>query len=231
MLGDGQIREKRGHPREPCFMAVDYVTQDRAYKDFIQNISRGGVFIETRVPFFVGERVSLAFMPPEYQKPIKIIGEVVRTSSHGIGMKYKLNMDLETKPYKTTNTKKLVWRRKRKRYPVRDGGFTLLNKPHSILGKIIDINTKGLSFSYAVAETFVPESFELDIVFLDGGFYLPKVPFKTVFDLQISKETRQCGIVFGQLTDSQLSQLELLIQNHTKGQFFNHSLTFIQEVA
>jgi len=47
MLGDGQIREKRGHPREPCFMAVDYVTQDRAYKDFIQNISRFSKFFET----------------------------------------------------------------------------------------------------------------------------------------------------------------------------------------
>ena len=220
MLGDGQIREKRENPREPCFMAVDYVTQDRAYKDFIQNISRVGLFIETRVPFFVGERVSLAFMPPNYQKPIKITGEVVRTSSQGVGLKCKLNMDLGTGPNKTTNIKKRVGRRKRKRYPVWDGGFALLNKPYSILGKIIDINANGLSFSYSVAETFVPKSFELDIVFLDGGFYLHKVPFRTVFDLQISKEIRQCGIMFGQLTDSQLSQLELLIQNYTKGQVF-----------
>ena len=86
-LRDRQTREKRKHPRKSCFISVDYVTQDRVYKDFIQNISRGGVFIETRAPFFVGEKVSLTFTPPDHRKSIKTIGEVVRTSPQGIGVK------------------------------------------------------------------------------------------------------------------------------------------------
>jgi Tfp pilus assembly protein PilZ len=86
-LGVRQIREKRKYPRKTCFMAVDYVFQGRAYTDFIGNTSRGGVFIETRSFFLVGERVSLTFMPPNYHRSIRTGGKVVRTSPQGIGVK------------------------------------------------------------------------------------------------------------------------------------------------
>ena len=86
-LGVRQIREKRKYPRKTCFMAVDYVSQGRAYTDFIGNTSRGGVFIETRSPFLVGEKVSLTFMPPNYQRSIRTAGKVVRTNPQGIGVK------------------------------------------------------------------------------------------------------------------------------------------------
>jgi len=38
---------KRKHELESFFMVIDYSTEDRMYKDYIQNISAGGVFIET----------------------------------------------------------------------------------------------------------------------------------------------------------------------------------------
>jgi len=60
------------------------------YKDYIKDISAGGVFIETRMPFSVGQEVSLAFPLPNYQKYIKIIGEIVRISPHGIGVKFRM---------------------------------------------------------------------------------------------------------------------------------------------
>ncbi len=81
---------RRRHPRKPFFMVVDYATQDRAYKDFIQNISAGGVFIETQIPFSVGQEISLTFPLPNYQKYIKINGDVVWTSPRGIGVTFKM---------------------------------------------------------------------------------------------------------------------------------------------
>lgn len=81
---------RRRHPRKPFFMVVDYATQDRAYKDFIQNISAGGVFIETEMPFSVGQEISLTFPLPNYQKYVKINGEVVWTSPRGIGVTFKI---------------------------------------------------------------------------------------------------------------------------------------------
>lgn len=81
---------KRKHDRKPFLMAVDYSTQDHVYKDFIQNISAGGVFIQTNMPFSVGQEVSLTFPLPNYKKHIKIIGEVVRATPQGVGVKFKM---------------------------------------------------------------------------------------------------------------------------------------------
>jgi uncharacterized protein (TIGR02266 family) len=81
-------RGKREHERKPFFMVIDYSAEDRLYKDYIENISTGGVFIETQMPFSKGQELSLSFPLPNYQKYIKISGEIVRTSPHGIGVRF-----------------------------------------------------------------------------------------------------------------------------------------------
>ena len=88
-LEERLFKGRRKHEREPFFMAVDYSTKDRFYKDYIQDISAGGVFIETRIPFRAGQEVSLTFPLPNYQKYIKIMGEVARVTTRGIGVKFK----------------------------------------------------------------------------------------------------------------------------------------------
>lgn len=96
-LEERLFKDKREHQRKPFFMVVDYSTDDRIYKDYIQNISAGGAFIETRMPFSVGQEVSLSFPLPNYQKYIRIAGEVVRISPEGIGVKFKMvTQDQET---------------------------------------------------------------------------------------------------------------------------------------
>jgi hypothetical protein len=85
---------KRKHYRKPFFMVVDYTTQGHAYRDFIQNISPGGVFIETPMSFRIGQELSLTFALPSCQHHIKISGEVVRTSPQGIGVKFNIAKEL-----------------------------------------------------------------------------------------------------------------------------------------
>ena len=95
-LKERPFKEKREHERKPFFIVVDYSTEERVYKDWIKNISAGGVFIETHMPFSVGQDVSLTFPLPNYQKYIKIIGEVVRIDLQGIGVRFKMaNQDQE----------------------------------------------------------------------------------------------------------------------------------------
>ena len=89
-LGERFSKGRRKHEREPFFMVADYSTEDRVYRDYIQNVSAGGVFIETHMPFTSGQEVSLAFPLPNYQKYIKIIGEVARVTPQGIGVVFKL---------------------------------------------------------------------------------------------------------------------------------------------
>ncbi len=89
-LAERFSKGRRKHERGPFFMVTDYSTEDRVYRDYIQNLSASGVFIETRMPFTAGQGVSLAFPLPNYQKYIKIIGEVARVTPQGIGVKFKI---------------------------------------------------------------------------------------------------------------------------------------------
>ncbi len=79
---------KERQPRKPCNVPVDYATEKRAFCDFIHDISTSGVFIETRNPFSIGQNITLTFSLPESENPFKIIGEIVRTESKGIAVKF-----------------------------------------------------------------------------------------------------------------------------------------------
>jgi Tfp pilus assembly protein PilZ len=80
--------EKRTHKRKPFFMPVDYATRDRVYRDFIKDITKEGVFIETRRPLPAGEEISLTFSFPNLRQNFKIPGGVVRSDKNGIGVKF-----------------------------------------------------------------------------------------------------------------------------------------------
>jgi len=96
-LGERLSKGRRKHQREPFFMVADYSTEDRVYRDYIQNVSAGGVFIETHMPFTSGQEVSLAFPLPNYKKYLKIIGKVARVTPQGIGVVFKMiNQEQET---------------------------------------------------------------------------------------------------------------------------------------
>ena len=87
-LDDRIHANKRKHPRKPFFTVVDYATQNGTYKDFIKNISAGGVFIETKTSFSPGQEISLTFSLPNLQKHVKITGEIARKTQQGIGVKF-----------------------------------------------------------------------------------------------------------------------------------------------
>jgi hypothetical protein len=78
-------------------MVIDYSIRNRTYKDFIQNISTGGVFIETRLTPGAGQKVAMSFPLPNSQQHVKIAGEIVRTSLQGIGVKFILMGQIDTK--------------------------------------------------------------------------------------------------------------------------------------
>jgi len=110
---DGNRRE---HERTPCFIPVDYATQDQVFKGFIQDISAGGLFIKPRTSFSVGEEITLAFSPPNCQEPIKIKGKIVRSNRLGIGVKFKtVHKDFHTCSWLDCRIKtKVVTKEKRK---------------------------------------------------------------------------------------------------------------------
>ena len=80
--------EKRKYHRKHTFIWTECSANTRFFTDFIQNLSVSGLFIETQLPFFVGEELSMTFSLPGADNPIKITGKIVRIDSNGIGVQF-----------------------------------------------------------------------------------------------------------------------------------------------
>lgn len=81
-------QEKRLAHRAPISMAVNYAAQGEAYEDFIQDISAGGIFIETQTHFALGQSLAITLPLPGHQHFIQVTGEVVRLAPHGVGVRF-----------------------------------------------------------------------------------------------------------------------------------------------
>jgi len=80
--------EKRELPRRPSALVVTYTDACRRYEDLARDISAGGLFIETRERFVVGDQIGIAFRLPDVSAPIRLSGKIVRTSPTGIGVQF-----------------------------------------------------------------------------------------------------------------------------------------------
>jgi Tfp pilus assembly protein PilZ/uncharacterized Zn finger protein (UPF0148 family) len=87
--------KRRVHGRYPCLITADCVYQSRASNLFVKNISLSGVFIETSESFSEGEEVSLVLAFGHRSKPFRISGEIVRSISEGIGVKFKIKSQIQ----------------------------------------------------------------------------------------------------------------------------------------
>ena len=139
----------------------------------------------------------------------------------------------------------MMERRKHQRYGVKPGTFAILrstsielskikdmsmgeiafavikSKPIK-MGQIADISKDGLAFHYIDRQVGTHRLFKMDILFARDAYYLDRLLFKPVFDLEVETDIqlnsftiRKCGVQFGELNQQQRSQLEYFICNHT----------------
>lgn len=94
----GNSEEKRGSPRIPFILRVDY-HDARHFPDATENVSSGGLFIQTERRLGIGETVPVALSFPGLMDPIEIVGKVAwirapRGDEHGgIGLRVDNNAD------------------------------------------------------------------------------------------------------------------------------------------
>jgi len=81
-----KFKEKRKYPRKQTLIWVECSGDRCDLYDFIKNTSISGLFIETIVPFFVGEELSMTFSLPDAEDPKKIHGKIVRVETRGIAV-------------------------------------------------------------------------------------------------------------------------------------------------
>ena len=80
--------EFREFPRKKYTTSVDYAIEDRLYHDFSRDISVGGIFIETKEKFHIGQQLSMSIPVRKGDKPIRLKGIIVRVADDGIGVAF-----------------------------------------------------------------------------------------------------------------------------------------------
>jgi len=90
LLEDGLLRGKcrRGFFRKALRLPVTYTVGVRAYRDFIKDISLGGVFIFTSIPFKIGQQIRLVFRKKDTDNPVTVLGKIARVTPEGIGVEF-----------------------------------------------------------------------------------------------------------------------------------------------
>ena len=123
--------------------------------------------------------------------------------------------------------KKQIERRKHKRYRVMDDTLVIFESSSYQKCLIIDISLGGLSFRYyegtkEIKEFSPIDSGKLDIIRRKDKLSIRKIPFETVYDIEIEDENpwhsftiRRRGVRFTRLTRLHRSQIEKLIKKHT----------------
>jgi hypothetical protein len=96
-----QTSERRKYHREDLFRIIDYNVGGQDYRDLIQDISGSGVFIKTVHTFSAGQSILMTLMSPTSQKPFKIIGEIIRVHTDGIGVKFKMESQVQEEVLKS----------------------------------------------------------------------------------------------------------------------------------
>jgi Tfp pilus assembly protein PilZ len=94
-LGMPKTQYERQHDRKKCVITVDYATASRAFKDYIQDISTSGVFINTTEPFELGDEIVLVISFTGDQNPFKIPAEIVRQTDRGIGLRFNFQSQVQ----------------------------------------------------------------------------------------------------------------------------------------
>lgn len=100
--------------------------------------------------------------------------------------------------------------------------FAVIKSKPMKMGQVTNISKDGLAFHYIDRQNSSASLFKMDILFAGEGFYLDRLLFKPVFDMDIETDIplnsfsiRKCGVQFGELNHRQRSQLEYFIRNHT----------------
>lgn len=88
-LEDRFANLNRNHIRKEVCTEVECLTHYQSTKGHITNISAGGVFIESRMPFRCGDEIKLRFVfPQNLQKQLQLTGQIVRISPIGVGVQF-----------------------------------------------------------------------------------------------------------------------------------------------
>jgi len=115
---------------------------------------------------------------------------------------------------KSKSKERPVENRRRKRFKIKEGVFSIIRGPSPQLGEITDASGGGLAFRYQGEEKLLKESSELEILAINDNFRIKRLPIRGVWDSKTANEMRKRGVQFGKLTYRQRSQIKFFMQKY-----------------
>ena len=88
LLEQLQREERRQHPRKACSIDINFATWRGASSAKVNNISAGGMFIETDKELSPGEEITANLFLRNKPDPIKITAQIVWTPQRGVGVQF-----------------------------------------------------------------------------------------------------------------------------------------------
>jgi hypothetical protein len=82
------VIDLRRFARKPFRRATIFACQNSYYAGLTKNISKGGIFIETRDQFLPGQIITLVISRTKIVKGVMLKGEVVHLRRDGFGLKF-----------------------------------------------------------------------------------------------------------------------------------------------
>lgn len=82
------IPDQRKHPRHPALYAAKYTIASETYRDAVENISAGGIYIRTRRAVEQGQRISLRFPIVAFDQRPSVEGRVIRAEANGFAVMF-----------------------------------------------------------------------------------------------------------------------------------------------
>lgn len=90
-LEEWRSNDKREHPRRSYFMPADYIINEKQGKGLVKDVSLGGAFLKPSevTSLFIGQEVLLMIPYPDSDRAVRVVGEIVRIDSEGVGVKFR----------------------------------------------------------------------------------------------------------------------------------------------
>ena len=98
LLEEGLLKGmcRRAYLRKRVYLPVTYACEQYVYRDFVRDISFGGVFILTSIPFKIGEEIRIQFKANGKDGPLRFWGKIARVTQQGIGVRF-ISVDSDKK--------------------------------------------------------------------------------------------------------------------------------------
>ena len=93
--GEKQLTDIRRHARKPYFKPVFFITENRRYGGFTENISPKGAFIKSHEHLGAGQVIILGIALKK-EKKAKVRGKVVWSNPEGFGIKFLSTQEINS---------------------------------------------------------------------------------------------------------------------------------------